>query len=51
MTLTWSDEHSADDSSVTGYSVYYDQAGKAQLVADVNDPTSTNYTDTGLTSG
>ncbi|MGD8854022.1 MAG: fibronectin type III domain-containing protein [Gammaproteobacteria bacterium] len=33
----------------TGYRLYYDQAGKAQLI--VEDPTATSYTDTGLTGG
>ena len=32
-----------------GYKLYYDQAGKAQLVA--GDLTSTSYTNTGLTNG
>jgi hypothetical protein len=49
VTLTWSDESA--DPVVAGYVVYYDQAGKAQLVADVNDPTVTTFTDTGLTNG
>jgi len=48
VTLTWSDEHTADP-SVTGYNVYYDQAGKAQLVADAG--LTTTLTDTGLTNG
>ncbi len=48
VTLSWSDEHLAD-SSVTGYKVYYDQGGKAQLVEDVG--LATSYTDTGLTNG
>jgi hypothetical protein len=34
---------------VSGYRLYYDQAGKAQLVADVGP--NTTYTDTGLTNG
>jgi hypothetical protein len=46
LTLTWSDEHTADP-DVTGYNIYYDQAGKAQLVASVG--LQTTYTDTGLT--
>jgi hypothetical protein len=33
----------------TGYKVYYDQAGKAQLVADAGN--TTTYIDTGLTNG
>jgi len=48
VSLTWSDEHSADP-AVTGYAVYYDQAGKAQPVATVG--LTTSYTDTGLTNG
>jgi hypothetical protein len=37
------------DPPVDGYKLYYDQAGKAQLVADVG--TDTAYIDTGLTNG
>jgi hypothetical protein len=37
------------DPPVDGYMLYYDQAGKAQLVADVG--TNTAYTDTSLTNG
>jgi hypothetical protein len=48
VSLTWSNEHTAD-ANVVGYSVYYDQAGKAQLVAELG--TITSYTDTGLTNG
>jgi hypothetical protein len=33
----------------TGYNVYYDQAGKAQFVADAGD--TTTYLDSGLTNG
>jgi hypothetical protein len=36
-------------SGALGYKVYYDQAGKAQLVADAGNTTS--YVDTGLTNG
>ncbi len=49
VTLEWSAAAGA-----TGYKVYYDQAGKAQLVHDtVNDPDplTTTFTDTGLTNG
>ncbi len=49
MTLTWSDE--STDPLVAGYKVYYDQAGKAQLVADIGDPSVTTFTDTNLTNG
>jgi hypothetical protein len=34
---------------VAGYKVYYDQAGKAQLIADAGN--TTTYPDTGLTNG
>jgi hypothetical protein len=47
ISLTWSDE--SGDPSVTGYKLYYDQAGKAQLVADAG--LTTTYVDTGLTDG
>jgi hypothetical protein len=40
VTLDWSSLQEA-----TGYKVYYDQAGKAQLVADAGN--TTTYTDTG----
>jgi hypothetical protein len=46
--LTWSDEHGADP-SVTGYSIYYDQADKAQLITTTG--LATTYVDTGLTNG
>ncbi len=48
VTLEWSDKHSTDP-DVMGYRIYYDQAGKAQLIADL--PLITTYTDTGLTNG
>ena len=48
VTLEWTDEASGDP-NVAGYKVYYDQAGKAQLVADVG--LATSYVDTGLTNG
>jgi len=41
--LSWTAEAGVD-----GYKVYYDQAGKSQLVADVGAATS--FTDTGLTN-
>jgi hypothetical protein len=44
VVLSWS-----EDTGVTGYNVYYDQAGKAQFVADAGN--STTYTNTGLTNG
>jgi hypothetical protein len=46
--LTWSNEH-AGDPEVDGYRVYYDQAGKSQLIESV--ALVTNYLDDGLTSG
>jgi len=49
VTLLWSDEF-ASDSSVAGYNVYYDQAGKAQLI-DTVGPGVTTYIDAGLTNG
>jgi hypothetical protein len=48
VTLTWSDEHGADP-EVSGYGLYYDQAGKALLVTTVGQVTT--YLDTGLTNG
>jgi hypothetical protein len=48
VALEWSDEHTAD-TNVTGYKVYYDQAGKAQPIADVG--LTILYLDTGLTNG
>ena len=44
VTLDWSTVAGA-----TGYNVYYDQAGKAQLVADAGN--TTTFIDTGLTNG
>jgi hypothetical protein len=44
VTLDWSAAAGA-----TGYNVYYDQAGKAQVVADAGN--TTTYIDTGLTNG
>ncbi|MBN1401336.1 MAG: fibronectin type III domain-containing protein [Anaerolineae bacterium] len=49
VSLTWSDESA--DGSVAGYRVYYDQAGKAQLVADLPGAAVTSFTDAGLTDG
>jgi hypothetical protein len=46
--LSWDDMHSADP-SVVGYRVYYDQAGKSQLLADLINVTQ--FADTGLTKG
>lgn len=48
VTLNWSDVHSSD-SNVAGYRVYYDQGGKAQLVARTGLVTS--FTDRGLVVG
>jgi hypothetical protein len=44
VALAWSAATGA-----TGYKVYYDQAGKAQLVADAGN--ATTYLDSGLTNG
>jgi hypothetical protein len=44
VTLQWSATAGA-----TGYNVYYDQAGKAQLIADAGN--TTTFIDTGLTNG
>jgi hypothetical protein len=44
VTLNWTGV-----SGAAGYNVYYDQAGKAQLVADAEN--NTTYIDTGLTNG
>jgi hypothetical protein len=44
VTLDWSAVAGA-----TGYNVYYDQAGKAQFVADAGN--TTTYVDSGLTNG
>jgi hypothetical protein len=44
VTLAWSEVTGA-----TGYNVYYDQSGKAQLVADAGN--NLGYLDTGLTNG
>jgi hypothetical protein len=44
VSLSWTAETGVD-----GYKVYYDQAGKSQLVADVGAATS--FTGTGLTNG
>jgi hypothetical protein len=46
--LTWSDEHSGDP-NVQGYDIYYDQAGKSQLLTQVG--LITTYRDTALTNG
>jgi hypothetical protein len=44
VTLTWT-----DGQGVAGYKVYYDQAGKSQLIEDVG--LTTTFTDTGLMNG
>jgi hypothetical protein len=43
VTLTWT-----GDPSVSGYNVYYDQAGKAQFLASVVGATTTTFEDAGL---
>jgi hypothetical protein len=48
VTLSW---QALADETVTGYSIYYDQAGKAQWIADSNCVSGQcNYIDTGLTN-
>jgi len=49
VVLAWTDE-AAGDPDVTGYRLYYDQADKAQHIADAGAAV-TSYTDTGLTDG
>jgi hypothetical protein len=49
VALNWSDE--SVDPLVAGYRLYYDQAGKAQLVTDIQKATTITFTDTGLTNG
>jgi hypothetical protein len=39
------------DPNIVGYKLYYDQAGKAQLVADITTAPFNTYTDSGLTNG
>jgi hypothetical protein len=46
VALAWTNESA---NGATGYNVYYDQAGKAQLVADAGN--GTTYVDSGLTNG
>jgi hypothetical protein len=48
VTINWSDEHTVD-AQLVSYTVYYDQAGKSQLLADGG--LNTSFTDTGLTNG
>lgn len=48
VTLTWSDVHSSDP-GVVGYNVYYDQAGKAQMVAQLG--LTSTFTDLNLMVG
>jgi len=49
VTLTWA---ALADAAVTGYTLYYDQSGKAQWVADSGCLSGTcSYTDTGLSNG
>jgi hypothetical protein len=52
--VSW--EELTGDPDTTGYKLYYDQAGKAQLVTDLACPPESqgscgNFTDTGLTNG
>ena len=50
--IYWSDEDSADP-LVTSYNVYYDQAGKSQLLTTIpaDQGLNTSFTDSGLTNG
>ncbi len=48
VSLSWSDEHS-ENANVISYTVYYDQADKAQWVAELGQVTA--YVDTNLTNG
>jgi hypothetical protein len=43
--LEWSSE-----SAASGYNLYYDQAGKAQLILEIAGQSSNSYIDTGLTN-
>ena len=49
VTLTW--QEIPGDPSVLGYRLYYDQAGKAQLVTELLDPAANQHIDTDLTNG
>jgi hypothetical protein len=51
VTATW--EAIVGNQELQGYRLYYDQAGKAQLVTDIFCPAGdcTSFTDTGLTNG
>jgi hypothetical protein len=49
VTVTWTEF--PDDPNIVGYRLYYDQAGKAQLVADITTAPFNTYPDTGLTNG
>ena len=49
VTAAW--QEISSDPAVLGYRLYYDQAGKAQLVTELLDPASNHYVDTGLTNG
>jgi hypothetical protein len=50
VTLTWH-EIPADPSSVLGYRLYYNQAGKAQLVIELQGAAANMHTDMDLTNG
>jgi hypothetical protein len=49
VTATWTEI--AGDPNVAGYKLYYDQAGKAQWVADITTAPFDTYVDAGLTNG
>jgi hypothetical protein len=47
--LTWTEI--PGDPNIAGYKLYYDQAGKAQLVVDITSSPFNTYTNVGLTNG
>jgi hypothetical protein len=49
VTLTWQDV--SGDPAFAGYILYYDLAGKAQLITTLADSPPSSYVDTGLTNG
>ena len=49
VALSWVNGAGTDDSMVAGFSIYFDQSGKASRIADLDKVTS--YTVTGLSNG
>ncbi len=49
VTTAW--QEIPGDPAVLGYGLYYDQAGKSQLVVTQMNPAANNYIDSGLTNG